>query len=340
MRRYVPVLLLILLLTGCSGGETAPKMQKKTIYAMDTVMTITVYPASGQSDAEIQNAMHATESEIQRLDALLSVTNPQGDIARLNELGTYHVSQETGELLQRALATAADTGGAYDPTVYPLMVLWGFPSEEYHVPTEEELEAVLPQVGYQQVTLSEEDWLAALPQGGGIDLGGIAKGYTAHEVLEVLDRQGITSGIISLGGNVGTLGKKPDGRLWTVAVENPDKSGDYLGTIQLGGGMFAITSGAYERYFEQDGVRYHHILDPATGYPADTGLLSVTVVSSDGTLADALSTALFVMGKDRAQDFWREHSSEFDMILYDGTALYVTPGLTLDTTYPVTEVTP
>ena len=104
--------------------------------------------------------------------------------------------------------------------------------------------------------------------------------------------------------------------------------------------MFAITSGAYERYFEQDGVRYHHILDPATGYPAGTGLLSVTVVSSDGTLADALSTALFVMGKDRAQDFWREHSSEFDMILYDGTALYVTPGLTLDTVYPVTEVTP
>ena len=155
-----------------------------------------------------------------------------------------------------------------------------------------------------------------------------------------MSAEGVESAIISLGGNVGTLGLKPDGSEWTVAIENPDKSGDYLGTISLGAGYYAITSGAYERYFEQNGKRYHHILDPKTGYPAECGLESVTIVSQDGTLADALSTALFVKGVDEAADFWRAHQAEFDMILYDGEALYVTPGLALDTVLPVKEVTP
>ena len=123
---------------------------------------------------------------------------------------------------------------------------------------------------------------------------------------------------------------------WRIRI----KAGTIWGRSSWAAACLPLPPGPMSAILSRMGVRYHHILDPATGYPADTGLLSVTVVSSDGTLADALSTALFVMGKDRAQDFWREHSSEFDMILYDGTALYVTPGLTLDTTYPVTEVTP
>ena len=340
MKRLLPLLLALILLSGCGAGNPGVEKQEKTVYAMDTVMTITVYPE--QSGEDLSPVLDAAESEIRRLDALLSISNEQGDIYRLNHDGTASVTQETGMLVQRALSIAADTHGAFDPTVYPLMELWGFPAGQYRVPSQAELTEQLTSVGYDQVTVTHTDseWTITLPQQGGMDLGGIAKGYTAHEVAEVLERQKVSSGILSLGGNVATLGRKPDGSLWTVAVENPDQSGDYLCTMELDGGMFAITSGGYERYFEQDGVRYHHILDPGTGYPADTGLLSVTVVSSDGTLADALSTALFVMGKDKAQDFWRQHSGEFDMILYDGTTLYVTPGVTLDTQYPVTEVTP
>ena len=162
-----------------------------------------------------------------------------------------------------------------------------------------------------------------------MDLGGIAKGYTAQRVLSVLETAGVDSAVISLGGNVGTLGRKPDGSLWTVAVEDPAQSGEYLATLSLDGGYYAITSGAYQRYFEENGVRYHHIIDPKTGAPADTDLQSVTIVSQDGTQADALSTALFVKGFDEAVAFWRAHADAFEMVLVTDTELYATSGLTI-----------
>ena len=265
------------------------------------------------------------------------------------------VSRETGLLLQRALEIAEMTDGAFDPTVYPLMKAWGFASESggnnYRVPTD--VDSLLSLVDYRKVRLQEitegdnaGSFRVTFPatEPMGLDLGGIAKGYTSQKVLETIQAAGVDTAVISLGGNVGVMGTKPDGSSWTVGVRDPNgDENDYLATLSLTGQaqpQYVITSGGYERYFEQDGVRYHHILDPHTGYPADTGLLSVTVVSSDGTLADALSTALFVMGRDKAQDYWRQHSDEFDMILFDGTTLYTTPGVTLDTTYPVTEVTP
>lgn len=340
MKRFLPLLMALVLLTGCVESSSAVHKQEKTVYAMDTVMTLTVY--SGKNGEDLTPALDAAETEIHRLDALLSISNEQGEIYRLNHAGTASVGQETGLLVERALVIAADTNEAFDPTVYPLMALWGFTTGQYQVPSQEALARCLAAVGYEQVRVTQNgtEWNITLPDQGGMDLGGIAKGYTAHEVVEVLERQKVSSAILSLGGNVATLGRKPDGSCWTVAVENPDQSGDYLGTMELDGGMFAITSGAYERYFEENGVRYHHILNPDTGYPSDSGLTSVTVVSSDGTLADALSTALFVMGLDKALDFWRQHQDEFDMILYDGAGLYVTPGVVLNTAYPVTEVTP
>lgn len=332
MKRTLALGLMLLLLTGC--GNAQPNKETKTVYAMDTVMTLTAYG----DEALTAEALEEGEREIHHLDAMLSVSNESGDVFRLNRDKAAEVSQETAALLDRALSLAAETDGDFDLTVYPLMELWGFTGEVCRVPTQAELNECLPAVGYEQVYAEGET--VSLPENGGIDLGGIAKGYTAEQVLAAMAEEGVESAIISLGGNVGTLGLKPDGSNWTVAVENPDKSGDYLGTISLGAGCYAITSGAYERYFEQDGKRYHHILDPKTGYPAESGLESVTIVSRDGTLADALSTALFVKGVDEAADFWRAHQAEFDMILYDGETLYVTPGLALDTTLPMQEVTP
>lgn len=319
MKKCIAMLpLLLLLLCGC-GGTTA--RNTRTVYAMDTVMTVTAYYDP--------SALDAAEAEIQRLDRLLSISEESSDIFRLNQEGSLHLSEETAALLQRALDAAELTGGDYDPTVGPLMELWGFRSEEYRVPSPAELDQALEKVDYTRVRM--EGNAVTLGPGCGVDLGGIAKGYTSQRVLEVLAEAGVESAIVSLGGNVGTLGRKPDGGPWIVAVRDPAGGEDsYIATLELGqaeGCTYAITSGGYERYFQQDGRTYHHILDPKTGYPAETDLLSVTIVSQDGTLADAMSTALFVKGFEEAVEFWRQYSEQFGMVLVTETGLYATDGL-------------
>lgn len=167
----------------------------------------------------------------------------------------------------------------------------------------------------------------SIPDDVQIDLGGIAKGFTSDHMMQVFADSGVTSGIISLGGNVQALGLKPDGSRWRVAVQDPKNSEDNFAVIEIEDEA-VITSGGYQRYFEQDGTTYHHIIDPRTGYPADSGIISSTIISHDGTLADGLSTSLFIMGVDDALDYWRAHSDEFDAILMDenGT-VYVTDGI-------------
>lgn len=160
-----------------------------------------------------------------------------------------------------------------------------------------------------------------------IDLGGIAKGYTSSRVMEVFKEYGIEHGIVSLGGNVQALGTKKNGKAWRVAIQNPESELDYLGVLEIED-KCVITSGGYERFFEQDGVRYHHIIDPRTGYPADSGIISATIISKDGTLADGLSTSLFIMGLEKAEKYWRANSDQFDFILEDKSGkLYVSEGV-------------
>lgn len=157
-----------------------------------------------------------------------------------------------------------------------------------------------------------------------IDFGGIAKGYTSSRVMEIFRQNGVEHGIISLGGNVQALNSKPDNSSWRVAVQKPDGDGSYLGILSVDN-KAVITSGGYERYFKQNGMTYHHIINPSTGYPSDSDLTSVTIVCEDGTTADALSTSLFVMGLADAMDFYRNSGIAFDMILYDRDGkLYVT----------------
>lgn len=307
-------LLLVFTLCGCGAQR-----QTGEWFAMDTVMTAAVY---GSADA-----LDAVEAETYRLDALLAAQKDDSEIAAVND-GAEVVSEETAALLRRALETAAETNGAYDPTVYPLMRAWGFTDGNYRVPADAELDALLQTTGWTEVSV--DGTTASLPEGFALDLGGIGKGYAAGRCKEILKAHGVTSALLSLGGNVSALGSKPDGTAWTVAIENPD-GGDYLGTVQIAD-QCVVTSGGYQRYFEQDGVRYWHILDPETGKPARSGMKSVTIVSADDTLADALSTALFVMGPERAADFWRVHRAEFGAVwLTDDERLFVTEGLTLTT---------
>ena len=303
-------LLLFFTLCGCGAQR-----QTGEWFAMDTVMTAAVY---GSADA-----LDAVEAETYRLDALLAAQKDDSEIAAVND-GAEVVSEETAALLRRALEIAAETNGAYDPTVYPLMRAWGFTDGNYRVPADAELDALLQTTGWTEVSV--DGTTTSLPEGFALDLGGIGKGYAAGRCKEILKAHGVTSALLSLGGNVSALGSKPDGTAWTVAIENPD-GGAYLGTVQITD-QCVVTSGGYQRYFEEDGATYHHIIDPRTGYPADSGVISSTIISHDGTLADGLSTSLFIMGVDDALDYWRAHKEEFDAILMDkdGT-VYVTEGI-------------
>lgn len=294
----------------------------KDIFAMDTYMTVTAY------GAKAQEAVDEAEAEIQRLDELLSTGNEESEIAQLNQNKSATLSEDAGYLVERALELNKETDGAFDIAIYPVMEAWGFPTQNYQVPTADTLESLLKLADASQIIYDEDSRKISFGQEGmKIDLGGIAKGYTSSRIMDIYKENNISSGLVNLGGNVQALGMKPDGSKWRVAVQSPDDTEDYLGILSVED-KAVITSGGYERYFEQDGKTYHHIIDPKTGYPAENGLTSVTVVSEDGTLADGLSTSLFIMGKEEAIEFWKAHSEEFDIIMMtDEGKLYVTEGI-------------
>ncbi|MBQ9014534.1 MAG: FAD:protein FMN transferase [Firmicutes bacterium] len=326
-----------------SGPADGQEPVSRDFFAMDTYMTVTAY---GENAAE---ATEAAEAEVNRLDAMLSTGNADSEIARVNggggvdAAGGGELSEEAGALVEQGLALYEETGRKFDIAIYPIMDAWGFTDKDYRVPSDEELEKLLPLTDAAKVHYDAEKHSVSFDaEGMAIDLGGIAKGYTSSRIMEIYREHGVESGLVSLGGNVQVLGTKPDGSSWRVAVQDPgSSSGDegdeadggsaaedgqvqYLGILEAVD-TAVITSGAYERNFTQDGHLYHHIIDPATGKPADSGLKSVTIVSEDGTLADALSTSLYIMGKDAALEYWRAHADQFDCILMDDAGeLYVT----------------
>ena len=304
-------LALTLLLCGC-----AQKQASTEVFAMDTVMQLTAYGSGAE------RALGVAEGELARLDAELSAQRASSEIAKLNAGGACE-NEEVLRVLARALEIAERTDGAYDPTVYPLMQLWGFGTESAHVPQQTEISDALGAVGYEKLSAVTSPY--ALPSGMAVDLGGIGKGFAAETLRTCLQEQGIRSAVLSLGGNVTLIGSKMDGSDWTVGLQDPEGDGCF-GYVS-GKDVSVVTSGGYQRYFEEKGRRYGHILNAKTGWPAGTGLSSVTIVSADDTLADGLSTALFVMGPDRALAFWRE-SDDFEAVfLLDSGEIYVTQGL-------------
>ena len=187
-----------------------------------------------------------------------------------------------------------------------------------HVPTKAEIEALLPLVDSSRVTYDPETKKLSLPSGVQIDFGGIAKGYTSQKVMDIFQKHHLTGGLADLGGNIQVTGNKPDGSPWRVGIEDPADTSALLGILTLSEDSTVITSGGYERYLvDQDGRRYPHIIDPSTGYPVKNDLSSVSIICKDGALADGLSTSLCVMGKEKAISFWKAHSDQFEMVLFD-----------------------
>lgn len=313
-RYFVWLPMLCLLLAGCSGA--ADRSAERTLFAMDTVMEL---KAEG---ANADKAVAAAVKRITELEKLLSVTMETSEIYAVNHAAgqSVPVSADTGTLVSDALSFCEQTRGALDISIYPVLKAWGFTTQEYRVPDAEELQELLGRVDYAKVQYDPAASTITVPAGMEIDLGSVAKGYTGDAVMQVFRDAGVTSGLISLGGNVQALGSKPDGSAWRIAVQDPTGDG-YIGVLDVRDEA-VVTSGGYERYFEQDGEIYWHIIDPATGAPAKNGVVSATVVSPSGIRCDALSTALFILGQDAAEDYWRAHG-DFDylLVLEDGTMI-------------------
>lgn len=313
-RRVLALALALLLLSGCAPAQPL----ERTFFAMDTVMTLRLYQGGDEA------LLDAAQGRVEELEGLLSVTDESSEVRALNRDGAATgLSPETADLLGAALDLCERTGGALDISTYPVLRAWGFTTGEYAVPSGEDISALLPLVDYTRIELDGDAVL--LPPGMEIDLGSVAKGYAGDQLSRLLRENGVTSALLDLGGNIQTVGAKPDGSPWRVAVRDPQGDGT-VGVAEVED-QAVITSGGYERYFEENGVRYWHILDPETGKPARNGLASVTVVGESGVLCDALSTALFVMGLDGALDHWRRHRDfEAVFVLEDGSVT-ITAGL-------------
>lgn len=303
MKRLICVLLICLMLTGCA----AQKKAHNTLFAMNTVMDLQIWG----KDAE--NAVTQVKALIQDMDSTWSATQGNSVPGRLNRNPAAALTEEQRALLDKVEKLSVRTGGAFDPRLRSLSLVWGFYHDENRFG-----DFVLPTDGQIAAAIAEQQW----------DLGGVVKGYAGQEAAALLAQMEVDRALLNLGGNIQTYGSKPGGQPWQIGIQSPDGSGN-VGIISVEGTVSVVTSGDYQRYFNKNGKRYHHILDPRTGYPAESGLRSVTVICRDGMTADALSTALFVMGLEAAAAFWRE-SDDFEAVflLTDGT-IYATEGARL-----------
>lgn len=259
-------------------------------------------------------ALGYSSEQILSLEELFSVTSEKSDILAINHSNgePVSVSDDTIAVLNKAIEIGGKTNGALDVTIYPLLTEWGFTTDTQQVPTDDIIADKLKLIDYTKISVKGNT--VQLPDNMQIDFGALAKGYTSDCVTEILKENGVKSALVNLGGNVHAVGTKPDGTLWKVGVQNPFSPSEQVCILEIADEA-VITSGNYERFFtDENGRKYWHILDSADGFPADNGLVSVTIVGENGLLCDALSTALFVLGTDKAIDYWR-NSADFEMIL-------------------------
>lgn len=284
------------------------------VFAMDTVMSLTVYSKDKET---AKKALTDGAKILLALDNTLSTNIVDSELYQLNKNGNIILGEDGKALMKYAQTFYQKTDGIFNIAIYPLVKAWGFTTNSFQVPSKEEIKKLLPLTHLSDVNYDENTGKINFQKRNmGIDFGGIAKGYASQKVISKFKEDGITSALISLGGNVHLLGKKPTGKNFIVGIQNPNNPEEYFGAIESNDEAI-ITSGAYQRYFEKDGRIYHHIIDPRTGEPSNQDLTSVTIISKNSTLADTYSTTLYILGKEKAIAYWKKHSDEFDMVLMD-----------------------
>lgn len=330
----------VLFLSACSF---VPQKYTSTDVGMGTIVSQTVYVKGDGKEVtrKVQDLVNRFEEEISwRIET--------SDVSGINHFAGkeagYAISKELSDDLRKVWQISADSDGAFDVTIAPVVRLWNIDAKATGneqsdlLPSDAEIKDKLSLTGYEDVRI--EDNIVYLPAGYLIDLGAVGKGMACDRILSLLkDEMGSLSAtrpisgqvsvhgaVISLGGNILTYGEKPDGSAWKVGVVDPMNPDAYLGMLTLTGTNFVTTSGDYERYVEIDGERYHHIIDPGTGYPADSGIRSVTILSDSGLVGDALSTACFVLGRDKALELAQEYGVEI-LLVTDTGELVMSDGM-------------
>lgn len=317
MKKLIVLLTLFcVILASCEKKE--PEGYTASINAMDTVAFVRVYDEKYAAFAD-----ECTELMLQ-LEAELSVTLTGSRVYHLNKNGSVPSTEHLKAITGYALELKDKTFGAFDPCIYPLVRLWGFTEEndKKRVPSEDEIIETLKKASESKLYIKNDNLY--ISNGGAVDFGGIAKGYAAKLMLEILKENGVDAALIDLGGNIQTVGSKSDGTPWNIAIKNPVEDG-YTCYLSLGE-TAVVTSGSDVRYFiGDDGKKYHHIIDPKTGYPSDAGIISVTVIHEDAAIADGLSTAFFVLGIEKSLEIAEHYGAE--VVVIENEIISITKGL-------------
>lgn len=324
-KKKILILLLILsffsiLLSACSNEQEIPSA-KKSRFLMDTLVQM---QAHGKNS---EKAVEESMDRIKKLENLMSKTLETSEIYKINNNPgeKIEVSDDTKLVLEKSLHYAELTDGKFDPTIGVLVDLWGIGTEDANVPSDLEIENALKNIGYQKLYIYNNQ--AEVEKGVQLDLGGIAKGYAADEVKKIAEKHNVNSAFVNLGGNVLVIGNKVDGSKWRVGIQDPRQGRGSVMAIIEASDKTIVTSGNYERYFEEDGKVYHHILDPDTGYPADTNLLSVSIISENSFDADALSTSVYILGLEKGMEFIENMEETEVMFITNELEVYLSSGL-------------
>lgn len=296
----------------------------KLYYVFGTIVKLTVYGDNGE-----ESIIDAVQ-RLYEIDDEMSVFKDYSDVSRINDNAggePQKVSGDTYNVVKKAIEYSRLSGGTFDPTMRALTKLWGIGTVQQRVPFDWEITQNLELVNYIDISLSGGNTIKLNRQGQNIDLGGIAKGFAADEVKDIFIKNSIESAIIDLGGNIAVMGKKPNGKPWNIGLQNPFKSrGECAGIITVSNKSI-VTSGNYERYFMRNGRRYHHIIDPLTGYPSQSGIISATIISDSSIDGDGLSTSVFIMGLYRGIDFIEAMNGIEAIFITEDKKIYATSGI-------------
>lgn len=321
-------ILLIFSLTifsGCSKDNKVTEPISRNEILMGTVVTVTLY------DSNDESILDKVFNKVKDLESTLSINENGTLVDKINEsagIEPVKVDYDTYTVIKKGLEYAKLSNGLFDISVGPIVKLWNIGLPEAKVPTPEEIDSKLPLIGYSDVELNDEESTVFLKkQGMMIDLGGVAKGYTADVISDILTEEGVKSAIIDLGGNIFAHGKKVNGDDWRIGIQNPySDRGDIVGTITVKNKSI-VTSGIYERYIEKDGIKYHHILSPKTGYPYENEIAGITIISDKSSDGDALSTSVFAMGVEEGMKFVNTQEGIDAIFVTKDNKIYITDGI-------------